>query len=158
MTVYERRGRFYDEMEVGDIFRHKPGRTITEADNVLFTTLTMNSQSLHLDAEVAAQSEFGQRLVNSLMTLAIICGVSVGDTTEGTTIANLGFGQILFPAPVFIGDTLYSETEVIDKRPSKSRPGQGIVTLEHRGKNQNGVLVASAQRSALVKFSPEATS
>jgi len=154
MTVYERRGRFYDEMEIGDIFRHKPGRTITEADNVLFTTLTMNSQSLHLDAEVAAQSEFGQRLVNSLMTLAIICGVSVGDTTEGTTIANLGFGQILFPAPVFIGDTLYSETEVIDKRPSKSRPGQGIVTLEHRGKNQRGVLVASAQRSALVKFSP----
>lgn len=158
MTVYERRGRFYDEMEIGDIFRHKPGRTITEADNVLFTTLTMNSQSLHLDAEVAAQSEFGQRLVNSLMTLAIICGVSVGDTTEGTTIANLGFGQILFPAPVFIGDTLYSETEVIDKRPSKSRPGQGIVTLEHRGKNQNGVLVASAQRSALVKFSPGAAS
>lgn len=158
MTIYERRGRFYDEMEIGDIFRHKPGRTITEADNVLFTTLTMNSQSLHLDAEVAAQSEFGQRLVNSLMTLAIICGVSVGDTTEGTTIANLGFGEILFPAPVFIGDTLYSETEVIDKRPSKSRPGQGIVTLEHRGKNQNGVLVASAQRSALVKFSPGATS
>jgi len=158
MTVYERRGRFYDEMEIGDIFRHKPGRTITEADNVLFTTLTMNSQSLHLDAEVAAQSEFGQRLVNSLMTLAIICGVSVGDTTEGTTIANLGFGQILFPAPVFIGDTLYSETEVIDKRPSKSRPGQGIVTLEHRGKNQSGVLVASAQRSALVKFSPGAAS
>lgn len=158
MTIYERRGRFYDEMEIGDIFRHKPGRTITEADNVLFTTLTMNSQSLHLDAEVAAQSEFGQRLVNSLMTLAIICGVSVGDTTEGTTIANLGFGEILFPAPVFIGDTLYSETEVIDKRPSKSRPGQGIVTLEHRGKNQRGVLVASAQRSALVKFSPGATS
>jgi acyl dehydratase len=158
MTVYERRGRFYDEMEIGDIFRHKPGRTITEADNVLFTTLTMNSQSLHLDAEVAAKSEFGQRLVNSLMTLAIICGVSVSDTTEGTTIANLGFGQILFPAPVFIGDTLYSETEVIDKRPSKSRPGQGIVTLEHRGRNQNGVLVASAQRSALVKFSPGAAS
>lgn len=92
------------------------------------------------------------------MTLAIICGVSVSDTTEGTTIANLGFGQILFPAPVFIGDTLYSETEVIDKRPSKSRPGQGIVTLEHRGRNQNGVLVASAQRSALVKFSPGAAS
>jgi acyl dehydratase len=158
MTIYERRGRFYDEMVIGDIFRHKPGRTITEADNVLFTTLTMNSQSLHLDAEVAAQSEFGQRLVNSLMTLAIICGVSVGDTTEGTTIANLGFGEIFFPAPVFVGDTLYAETEVLDKRPSKSRPGQGIVRLLHRGKNQNGVLVASAQRSALVKFSPGATS
>ncbi len=154
MTIHERRGKFYDEMEVGDIFKHKPGRTVTEADNVLFTTLTMNSQSLHLDAEVAAKSEFGQRLVNSLMTLAIAAGLSVGDTTEGTTIANLGFGQIKFPLPVFIGDTLYAETEIIDKRPSKSRPRQGIVTLEHRARNQRGDLVCSAQRSALVRFSP----
>ena len=154
MTIHERRGKFYDEMEVGDIFKHKPGRTVTEADNVLFTTLTMNSQSLHLDAEVAAKSEFGQRLVNSLMTLAIAAGLSVGDTTEGTTIANLGFGEIKFPLPVFIGDTLYAETEIIDKRPSKSRPPQGIVTLEHRARNQRGDLVCSAQRSALVRFSP----
>lgn len=154
MTIHERRGKFYDEMEVGDIFKHKPGRTVTEADNVLFTTLTMNSQSLHLDAEVAAKSEFGQRLVNSLMTLAIAAGLSVGDTTEGTTIANLGFGEIKFPLPVFIGDTLYAETEIIDKRPSKSRPQQGIVTLEHRARNQRGDLVCSAQRSALVRFSP----
>ena len=154
MTIHERRGKFYDEMEVGDIFKHKQGRTVTEADNVLFTTLTMNSQSLHLDAEVAAKSEFGQRLVNSLMTLAIAAGLSVGDTTEGTTIANLGFGEIKFPLPVFIGDTLYAETEIIDKRPSKSRPQQGIVTLEHRARNQRGDLVCSAQRSALVRFSP----
>ena len=154
MTIHERRGKFYDEMEVGDIFKHKPGRTVTEADNVLFTTLTMNSQSLHLDAEVAAKSEFGQRLVYSLMTLAIAAGLSVGDTTEGTTIANLGFGEIKFPLPVFIGDTLYAETEIIDKRPSKSRPQQGIVTLEHRARNQRGDLVCSAQRSALVRFSP----
>ena len=154
MTIHERRGKFYDEMEVGDIFKHKPGRTVTEADNVLFTTLTMNSQSLHLDAEVAAKSEFGQRLVNSLMTLAIAAGLSVGDTTEGTTIANLGFGEIKFPLPVFIGDTLYAETEIIDKRPSKSRPQQGLVTLEHRARNQRGDLVCSAQRSALVRFSP----
>ena len=97
MRTFERRGRYYDEYEVGDLFRHRPGRTITEADNTLFTTLTMNTQSLHLDAEVAAQSEFGQRLVNSLMTLAIVAGLSVGDTTEGTTIANLGFGEIAFP-------------------------------------------------------------
>ena len=151
MTIHERRGKFYDEMEVGDIFKHKPGRTVTEADNVLFTTLTMNSQSLHLDAEVAAKSEFGQRLVNSLMTLAIAAGLSVGDTTEGTTIANLGFGEIKFPLPVFIGDTLYAETEIIDKRPSKSRPQQGLVTLEHRARNQRGDLVCSAQRSALVR-------
>jgi len=153
MTIYERRGKYYDEMEIGDVFKHKPGRTITEADNVIFTTMTMNSQSLHLDAVYASSSEFGQRLVNSLMTLAIVCGVSVGDTTEGTTIANLGFSEINFPAPVFVNDTLYSETEVMDKRPSKSRPGQGIVTFEHRGYNQNRTLVASAKRSALVKFS-----
>ncbi len=150
MRTFERRGRYYDEYEIGDLFRHKPGRTITEADNTLFTTLTMNTQSLHLDAEVAAQSEFGQRLVNSLMTLAIAAGLSVGDTTEGTTIANLGFGEIAFPRPVFIGDTLYAETEIIDKRPSKSRPGQGIVTFEHRARNQRGDIVCTARRSALV--------
>ena len=152
MRVFERRGRYYDELEPGDLFRHTPGRTITEADNTLFTTLTMNTQSLHLDAEAAADSEFGQRLVNSLMTLAVAAGLSVGDTTEGTTIANLGFGEIAFPRPVFIGDTLYAETEVIDKRPSASRPGQGIVTFEHRAKNQHGDVVCTAQRSALVWF------
>ncbi|MEQ8436603.1 MAG: MaoC family dehydratase [Ilumatobacter fluminis] len=152
MTIYERRGRFYDEYEIGDVFRHKPGRTITEADNTLFTTLTMNTQSLHLDAEVAAKSEFGQRLVNSLMTLAIAAGLSVGDTTEGTTIANLGFGEISFPRPVFIGDTLYAETEIIDKRESKSRPGQGVVTFEHRARNQRDEIVCTARRSALVWF------
>lgn len=157
MRIFERRGRFYDEYEVGDLFRHKPGRTITEADNVLFTTLTMNTQSLHLDAEVAAQSEFGQRLVNSLMTLAIVAGLSVGDTTEGTTIANLGFGEISFPRPVFVGDTLYAETEIVALRPSASRPRQGIVTFEHRGRNQRGELVCQAQRSALVHFSPQTT-
>lgn len=152
MRVFERRGRYYDELEPGDLFRHTPGRTITEADNTLFTTLTMNTQSLHLDAEAAAHSEFGQRLVNSLMTLAVAAGLSVGDTTEGTTIANLGFGEIAFPRPVFIGDTLYAETEVIDKRPSASRPGQGIVTFEHRAKNQHGDVVCTARRAALVWF------
>lgn len=150
MRVFERRGRYYDEYEIGDLFRHKPGRTITEADNTLFTTLTMNTQSLHLDAEVAATSEFGQRLVNSLMTLAIAAGLSVGDTTEGTTIANLGFGEIAFPRPVFINDTLYAETEIKDKRISVSRKGQGIVTFEHRARNQRGDIVCTAQRSALV--------
>lgn len=150
MRVFERRGRYYDEYEIGDTFRHRPGRTITEADNTFFTALTMNTQSLHLDAVVAAQSEFGQRLVNSMMTLAMTAGLSVGDTTEGTTIANLGFGSIDFPRPMFINDTLYAETEIIDKRPSKSRPGQGIVTFEHRACNQHGELVCTARRSALV--------
>lgn len=150
MRVFERRGRYYDEYEIGDIFKHKPGRTITEADNTLFTTLSMNTQSLHLDAEVAAESEFGQRLVNSMMTLAMLAGLSVGDTTEGTTIANLGFGSIDFPRPMFINDTLYAETEIVEKRLSKSRPAQGIVTFEHRARNQRGELVCTAQRSALV--------
>jgi len=156
MRVFERRGRYYDEYEIGDLFKHKPGRTITETDNTLFTTLTMNTQSLHLDAEVAAQSEFGQRLVNSLMTLSIAAGLSVGDTTEGTTIANLGFGAISFPRPVFINDTLYAETEIIEKRPSKSRTGQGIVTFEHRARNQRDEIVCTAGRSALVWLNEDA--
>lgn len=158
MRVFERRGRYYDEYEIGDVFKHKPGRTITETDNTLFTTLTMNTQSMHLDAEFSAKSEFGQRLVNSLMTLSIAAGLSVGDTTEGTTIANLGFGEIAFPKPVFIGDTLYAETEIIAKRPSKSRTGQGIVTFEHRANNQAGDVVCTAQRSALVWLNETAQS
>lgn len=154
MTIHTRRGRWYDELEVGDIHRHSPGRTISEYDNVMFCGLTNNMQSLHWDAEKSAESEFGQRLVNSLLTLGITAGLSVADLTEGTTIANLGFGEIEFPKPVFAGDTLYAETEIIAKRPSNSRPGQGIVTFEHRAHNQHGDLVCRSQRSALVRFSP----
>ena len=157
MTIHERRGRFYEEMVVGDVYRHRPGRTISETDNILFSAMTMNTQSMHFDAEFASKSEFGARLVNSLMTLAIACGLSVGDMTEGTTVANLGFGETNFPRPVFAGDTLYAETEIIEKRPSNSRPGQGIVTLEHRAKNQHGELVCSTRRSALVLFEPALT-
>ena len=155
MTIHTRRGRYYEEMIPGDIYRHEPGRTITEADNVLFCSLTLNTQTLHLDAVKSAESEFGQRLVNSLLTLSIVCSIGVPDLTQKTTIANLGFQEIAFPAPVFIGDTLYCETEIGPKRPSASRPGQGIVTLEHRGLNQQGVLVCRAVRSALVRFLPE---
>ncbi len=155
MTVHTRRGRYYEEMIPGDVFRHEPGRTITEADNVLFCGITLNTQSLHLDAVRSAESEFGQRLVNSLLTLGIVCSIGVPDLTQKTTIANLGFDRIAFPAPVFIGDTLYCETEIKDRRPSASRPGQGIVTLEHRGLNQDDVLVCTAVRAALVKFLPE---
>lgn len=155
MTVHTRRGLYYDEMITGDVFRHEPGRTITEADNVLFCNITMNSQSLHLDAAKSADSEFGQRLVNSMMTVAIVCSIGVPDLTQKTTIANLGFTEVSFPAPVFIGDTLYCETEIGEKRPSNSRPGQGIVSLEHRGLNQDGTLVCRAVRSALVHFSPD---
>ena len=155
MTVHTRRGRYYEEMVPGDVFKHEPGRTVTEADNVLFCSLTLNTQSLHLDAVRAAESEFGQRLVNSMFTLAVVCSVGVPDLTQRTTIANLGFEEISFPAPVFIGDTLSCETEIRDRRLSASRPGQGIVTLEHRGLNQSGALVCRAVRAALVRCLPE---
>lgn len=154
MTVHTRRGRYYEEFVPGDIYRHEPGRTVTEADNVIFCGLTLNTQSLHLDAEQSAGTQFGQRLVNSLLTLGIVCGIGVGDLTQKTTIANLGFDAIEFPAPVFIGDTLYCETQIVAKRPSRSRSGEGIVTLEHLGRNQHGTLVCRAVRSALVRFTP----
>jgi len=150
VTVHHRRGKYFDELIVGDVYVHRPARTVTEADNMLFTTLTMNTQSLHLDAEFARNREFGQRLVNSLFTMSTVVGLSVADLTEGTTVANLGFSEIRFPAPVFIGDTLTAETEIIDKRLSTSRPGQGVVTFEHRGRNQRGEAVCTARRAALV--------
>jgi acyl dehydratase len=150
VTVHHRRGKYLDELIVGDVYVHRPARTVTEADNVVFTTLTMNTQSLHLDAEFAETQEFGQRLVNSLFTMSTVVGLSVADLTEGTTVANLGFSEIRFPAPVFIGDTLTAETEIIDTRLSTSRPGQGVVTFEHRGRNQRGEAVCTARRAALV--------
>jgi acyl dehydratase len=154
LTVHTRRGRYLNELVVGDVYVHRPGRTVTEADNLLFTTLTMNTQSLHLDAAFAETKEFGQRLVNSLFTMSTVVGLSVADLTEGTTVANLGFTDIAFPKPVFIGDTLSAETEVLATRPSASRPGQGVVTFEHRGLNQRGELVCTARRSALVVSGP----
>jgi acyl dehydratase len=151
-TVLQR-GLYYDELEVGTRYLHRPGRTVTEADNVLFTTLTMNTQSLHLDAAWAATQPFGERLVNSMFTLATIVGASVTQLTQGTIVANLGFESVGFPHPLFHGDTLYSESVVVAKRPSASRPGQGIVTFDHTGRNQNGDIVATARRSALMWFS-----
>jgi acyl dehydratase len=149
-----RTGRWFEELEPGWIYEHRPGRTVSEADNILFTTLTMNSQSLHLDAEYAAGTEFGSRLVNSLFTMSTIVGLSVADLTEGTTVANLGFESISFPAPVFVGDTISAETEVVSKRPSSSRPGQGIVLFEHRGFNQRAELVCVARRAGLMRCEP----
>lgn len=151
----EQRGLYLEEFEVGARYRHRPGRTLTEADNVLFTTLTMNTQSLHLDAAFAAgQEPFRQRLVNSMLTLATLVGLSVAQLTEGTLVANLGFGEISFPAPLFIGDTLYASTVVVDRRVSASRPGEGVVTLEHVGCNQDDTVVARAVRTALVRRTP----
>ncbi len=148
-----RSGKYYEEFSVGEVFKHEPGRTVTEADNLFFSTLTMNPQPLHLDAVFAAKSEFGQRLVNSILTLGIAVGLSVRDTTLGTTVGNLGFEEVSFPNPVFIGDTLYAETEVVDKRESKSRPEWGIVTFEHRALNQRGELVMRCRRAAMMKRS-----
>ncbi|MCA0291071.1 MAG: MaoC family dehydratase [Actinobacteria bacterium] len=154
--VVEQRGLWFEEFEVGTVYRHRPGRTVTEADNVLFTTLTMNTQPLHLDeADSAARPPFHARLVNSMFTLSTLVGLSVSQLTLGTIVANLGFSQIAFPAPVFHGDTLYGETLVVDKRPSKSRPGEGMVTLRHTARNQDGVVVATATRATLVRMRPE---
>ena len=143
------RGLYYEELEPGARYLHRPGRTVTETDNVLFSTLTMNTQPLHLDAAWSAGQPFGQRLVNSMFTLATLVGASVAQLTQGTIVANLGFTEVAFPHPLFHGDTLYSETEVRAKRLSSSRPGQGVVTLAHTGRNQDGVVVATATRSVL---------
>ena len=148
-------GKYFEELSVGQIFQHQPGRTVTETDNLLITALTMNPQPLHLDTEFASQSEFGQRLVNSIFTLGLVVGLSVGDITLGTTVGNLGFEKVEFPRPVFIGDTLHAETEVIELRPSKSRPRWGIAIFEHRGKNQRGELVVRARRGAMMLKKPE---
>ena len=148
--VIAQRGLWLDEMEVGATYKHAPGRTITEADNTLFTAVSMNTQALHLDAAWSATEPFGERLVNSMFTLATLIGLSVSQLTQGTTVGNLGFSEVSFPAPMFHGDTLYAETTIVDKRNSKSRPGQGIVTFEHRGYNQDGTLVAKAVRQTMM--------
>ena len=148
-------GLYYEQFEVGKTIKHSVTRTVTEMDNTLFTVMTMNNQPLHLDAHFAAQSEFGQRLVNSIFTLGLVIGVSVNDTTLGTTIANLGMTDVRFPKPVFHGDTLSAETEVIAKRMSKSRTDAGIVEFEHRGYNQHGENVCICRRSAFMKCQPQ---
>ena len=150
MRRIEQRGLWFEEFEPGIVYAHAPGRTVSEADNVLFTTLTMNGQALHLDAAWAATQPFGQRLVNSMFTLATMVGASVGQLTQGTIVGNLGFTEVSFPHPLFHGDTLYSESEVVEKRLSGSRPGQGIVTLRHVGRNQDGTVVAVATRAVMV--------
>lgn len=148
--VIEQRGLYFDELEEGVRYAHRPGRTVTEADNVLFTTLTMNTQALHLDAAWSAGQPFGQRLVNSMFTLATMVGQSVGQLTQGTIIAQLGVTDVSFPHPLYHGDTLYTETVIAAKRLSASRPGQGVVTMQHTGRNQDGAVVALATRSCLM--------
>jgi len=139
-------GLYYEDFEIGDTYEHWPGRTITETDNIWFTNLTMNTHPVHFDANYAEQSEFGQYLVNSTLTLAMIAGMAVSSTSQ-KAIANLGWEEITLPNPVFVGDTLYAETEVLDKRESKSRPTAGIVRVKHSGKNQRGDYVMHMTRS-----------
>lgn len=143
-------GRYFDEWQVGDRIVHDLRRTVTETDNLLISTLTHNPQPLHLDAEAAGASEFGRILVNGTFTFALMVGISVGDTTLGTLVANLGYDEVRMPAPVFIGDTLRAETEVVALRPSRSRPGQGVVTFRHVMLNQRDETVCTCLRSALV--------
>ena len=147
-------GVWFDELSVGQRFDHAIRRTVTETDNVLFTTLSHNPAQLHLDAEYMKGSEYGQVLVNSCFTLSLMVGVSVGDTTLGTAVANLGWDEVRFPKPVFIGDTLNIVTEVLELRESKSRPDAGIVTFLHQAYNQRGELVASCKRSGLQRKKP----
>ena len=149
-------GRWFDDWTVGDKIVHEIRRTVTETDNLLFTTMTHNPQPLHLDAEFAAKSEFGQILVNGTFTFALMIGLSVGDTTLGTLIANLGYDKVVMPKPVFIGDTLRAESEVAELRPSKSRPGAGVVTFAHRLLNQRDEIVCQCLRSALINGKPAA--
>jgi acyl dehydratase len=147
-------GRFYEEWTVGDRLAHEIHRTVTETDNLLVTTLTHNTQPLHLDAEAAATGEFGRIVVNGIFTFGLMIGVSVADTTLGTLIANLGYDQLVMPKPVFIGDTLRCETTVSELKESRSRPTAGIVTFSHRLLNQRDEIVCKCLRSALVRKRP----
>jgi acyl dehydratase len=147
-------GRWFEELPVGTVIQHATRRTVTETDNVLFTTMTMNPAPLHLDADYAAGTEFGRPLVNSMFTVALVVGLSVPELTLGTIVAQLGMDTIMFPAPVFTGDTVRVETEVVDARASASRPDTGIVVFEHRAYNQRDELVCRARRTGLMHRRP----
>lgn len=147
-------GRYFEEWQAGDLIEHEIRRTVTETDNLLFSTMTHNPQPLHIDLEAARASEFGQILVNGTFTFALMIGLSVGDTTLGTLIANLGYDKLVMPNPVFIGDTMRATSEVLQLRASASRPGAGIVTFRHRLANQRGEIVCECLRSALLAGKP----
>ena len=143
-------GLYFEQLEEGQVFEHPWTRTVTETDNILFSSMTMNPAKLHIDAAYGATTEFKQPIVNSLFTLGLMIGMTVNDTTYGTTVANLGMDEVRFPKPVFQGDTLRVRSEVLNKRPSKSRPGQGIVEFRHEAINQRDEVVATCRRSALM--------
>jgi itaconyl-CoA hydratase len=147
-------GKYYDELEVGMVIKHELGRTVTEMDNVLFSSLTMNTQPLHINEDFAGKTEFGQRIVNGLFSLALVVGITVADLTQGTIVANLGYEKISHPHPLYHGDTVYVETEIIRKRESQSRPEQGLITMRHQGRNQNGEICVEVTRTALFHMRP----
>jgi acyl dehydratase len=142
-------GKYFDELNVGDKIKHGIGRTITEADNVLFCALTMNTQPLHINEDFASKTQFGQRIVNGIFTMGLAVGITVPELTEGTIVANLGYENVKHPNPVFHGDTLYVETEVLEKRESSSKPDRGIVRLKHIGKKQDGTVVVEIERNVM---------
>src|SRR5581483_5478166 len=142
-------GKYYEDLEVGARYKHSQGRTITEVDNVLFSALTMNTQPLHLNEDFASKTQFGQRIVNGIFTMGLVVGLSVADLTDGTIVANLGYDRVVHPHPVYHGDTIYAETEVLEKREPRSNPARGIVRLKQTGRNQHGVVVVELERTAL---------
>ena len=144
-------GRYFEDFEIGDVYEHRPGRTVTETDNTWFTLLTMNQHPLHFDKEYGAKTEFGKVLVNSCLTISVVTGMSVSDISQ-KTIANLGWDKVRLSGPVFVGDTLYAESQVLSKRESNSRPNQGIVSVETKGIKQDGSVVISFERSMLIPF------
>lgn len=147
-------GKYYEELEVGTLIKHELGRTLTEMDNVLFSSLTMNTQPLHINEDFAAKTDYGKRIVNGIFTLGVVVGITVGELTAGTIIANLGYESVNHPHPMFHGDTLYVETEILKKRDSQSRPNAGIITMKHIGRNQDGVACIEVTRSALFLKKP----
>jgi len=142
-------GKYFDDLNPGDHIHHSLGRTVTEVDNVLFCALTMNTQPLHVNEDFAAKSQFGQRIVNGIFTLGLVVGLTVSDLTEGTIVANLGYERVVHPNPVFHGDTIYVETEVLEKRESASKPDRGLVRLKHIGKKPDGTVVLEVERTAM---------
>ncbi len=142
-------GKYFDDLAVGDKFKHSLGRTVTEMDNVLFSALTMNPQPLHLNEDFAGRTQFGRRIVNGIFTLGLVVGITVSELTEGTIVANLAYEKVVHPHPLYHGDTVYVETEVLDKRESRSAADRGIVRLKHLGRNQDGVVVIEVERIAL---------
>ena len=148
-------GKYYEDLSVGMLFKHTQGRTVTEMDNVLFSALTMNAQPLHVNQDFASKTQFGQRLVNGVFTMGLVVGMAVNDITDGTIVANAGYDKVVHPIPVFHGDTIYAETEVLEKRESTSKPDRGIVRLKQVGRNQHGEIVVELERTVIFLKRPQ---